>query len=106
MTQYREMIEKKRKQLQAEEWAQGVKQMHVHSLNSMWYEPNPVKIKSRKVMDIIYNDGRITRDGLEIVPSQLQGDDLIDAWEKAEYELCVCGERNCEDEYTHTTHGY
>ena len=48
MTQYREMIEKKRKQLQAEEWAQGVKQIHVHSLNSMWYEPNPIKIKSRK----------------------------------------------------------
>ena len=106
MTQYREMIEKKRNKLLAEEWAQSVNHMHLHSLNSMWYEPNPIKIKTRKVMDIIYNDGRITRDDLEIVPSQLEGDDLIDAWEKAEHELCVCGERNCEDEYTHTTHGY
>ena len=106
MTQYTEMIEKKRKQLQAEKWAQGVEHMHVHSLNSMWYEPYPDVIKTRKVMDITYNDGRITRDNVEIVPSQLVGDTLIDAWEKAEYELCVCGERDCEDEYTHTTHGY
>ena len=49
MTQYKAMIEKKRKQLLAEEWAQGVEHMHLHSLNSMWYEPNPIKIKSRKV---------------------------------------------------------
>ena len=48
----------------------------------MWYEPNPVKVKTRSVMDIIYNDGRITRDDLEIVPSQYENDELIDKWEQ------------------------
>ena len=32
MTEYTEMIERKRKQLQAEEWAKGVQHIHVHRL--------------------------------------------------------------------------
>ena len=82
MTEYKAMIERKRKQLLAEEWAKGITEIHCHSINSMWYEPNPVKVKTRSVMDIIYNDGRITRDDLEIVPSQYENDELIDKWEQ------------------------
>ena len=82
MTEYKAMIERKRKQLLAEEWAKKIREIHCHSLNSMWYEPNPVKVKTRSVMDIIYNDGRITRDDLEIVPSQYENDELIDKWEQ------------------------
>ena len=48
----------------------------------MWYEPNPIKVKTRSVLDVTYNDGRITRDDLEIVPSQYEGDDLVREWEK------------------------
>lgn len=106
MTQYQKLIERKRKLLAAEKWAEGVDTLHSHSLNSMWYEPYPDVKKSNKVLDIIYNSGRITRDSVEIVSVQLKGDALIDAWEQATHNQCVCGEQNCEDEYTHTTHGY
>ena len=82
MTEYKAMIERKRKQLLAEEWAKGVEHIHCHSINSMWYEPNPVTVKTRSVMDITYNDGRITRDGIEIVPSQYENDELIDRGEQ------------------------
>ena len=37
---------------------------------------------------------------------KLTGDALIDAWEKATHNLCVCGEQDCPEEYSHTTHGY
>ena len=80
MTEYKALIEWKRKMLAAEDWGKSVKTMQVHSCNSMWYEPNPIKVKTRKVLDIEYNNGRITRDGLEIVPIQLESDELIDAW--------------------------
>lgn len=106
MTQYQKLIERKRKLLTAEKWAEGVDTLHSHSLNSMWYEPYPDVEKPNKVLDIIYNSGRITRDGVEIVSVQLKGDALIDAWEQATHNQCICGTQNCEDEYTHTTHGY
>ena len=81
MTEYKARIERKRKQLAAEDWAKGIREIQLHSTNSMWYEPNPVKVKTRKVLDVVYNDGRITRDDLEIVPSQYKGEELIDRWE-------------------------
>ena len=56
--------------------------MHSHRLNSMWYEPEPNKVKHKNVLDITYNDGRIERDGVEILPSQVKGKQLIDRWEQ------------------------
>ena len=82
MTQYQELVLKRAKQIAAEDWAKGVANIHLHSTNSMWYEPNPVKVKTRSVLDITYNDGRITRDGVEIRPSQVSGEQLIDRWEQ------------------------
>ena len=41
MTQYHDRVVKRAKQIAAEEWARGVKSLHAHSLNSMWYEPEP-----------------------------------------------------------------
>jgi len=34
------------------------------------------------VLDITYNDGRIERDGVEILPSQVKGKALLDRWEQ------------------------
>ena len=38
MSEYRERVEKQAIQLDAEEWAKGIKQIHVHRLTSLWYE--------------------------------------------------------------------
>ena len=111
MTEYTEMIERKRKQLQAEEWAKGVQHIHVHRLTSMWYETRPEDMKMGNVIDTTYNDGTIERKlqngGIVFMTDEkLTGDALIDAWEKATHNLCVCGEQDCPEEYSHTTHGY
>jgi len=41
MTEFSETVEKQRILLEAEEWAKGVKDLHVHGLNSMWYDDRP-----------------------------------------------------------------
>ena len=82
MTEYSERVIKRAKEIAAEEWAKGVAHIHCHSINSMWYEPEPNVVKTESVMDITYNDGRIERDGVEIVPSEVSGKDLIDRWEQ------------------------
>ena len=55
MTEYKAMIERKRKQLLAEEWAKGIREIHCHSINSMWYEPKQVKVKTKKLLAQIEN---------------------------------------------------
>ena len=87
MTQYHDRVIRRAKQIAAEEWAKGVKSLHAHSLNSMWYEPEPDVKKEVGVVDIEYNDGRITRNDIELVPSQLKNDRLIDEWERFNNEL-------------------
>ena len=82
MTEYSERVIKRAKEIAAEEWAKGVVHLHSHRLNSMWYEPEPHKVKHKNVLDITYNDGRIERDGVEILPSQISGKQLIDKWEQ------------------------
>ena len=82
MTQYQELVLERAKQIAAEDWAKGIKDMHSHRINSMWYEPHPNIVKHRNVLDITYNDGRITRDEVEIVPSQYKGKELVHQWEK------------------------
>ena len=39
-------------------------------------------LASKLDLDITYNDGRIERDGVEILPSQISGKALIDKWEQ------------------------
>ena len=82
MTEYSERVIKRAKEIAAEEWAKGVAHIHCHSINSMWYEPKPNVVKTKPVMDITYNDGGIERDGVEIMPSEVRGKDLIDRWER------------------------
>ena len=38
-------------------------------------------------MDITFNDGRITRDGVEILSSQVSREQLVDDWERFGNEL-------------------
>ena len=87
MTQYTNEVEKQAKLLEAEEWAVGVKAIHAHSLNSMWYDSRPQDTDGKGVMDIEYNDGLIERrlESGELVyfGSRLTGDDLVYEWERS-----------------------
>jgi len=87
MTQYKNEVEKQAKLLAAEEWAVGVKGVHAHSLNSMWYDTRPQDTDGKNVLDIEYNDGLIERrlESGEIVyfGTRLTGDDLVYEWERS-----------------------
>ena len=87
MTEYSDMIEWKRKQLLAEEWAKGVQHIHVHSMKSMWYDNRPQDTDSGNVIDITYNDGTIERELksgeiVYMVENKLTGKELVYEWEK------------------------
>lgn len=86
MTQYKNEVKRQAKLLEAEEWAKGVKGMHAHSINSMWYDTRPQDTDGKSVLDIEYNDGLIERrlESGEIIyfGEKLTGDDLIYEWER------------------------
>jgi len=58
MTQYDDAVEYQKYRLEAENWANGVKSLHAHSLDSMWYGAGR---SDGSVIDIEYNDGRVHR---------------------------------------------
>ena len=75
--------------LEAEEWADGIKGIHVHGLTSMYYETAESKAdieKNGHVTDTEYNSGLIVRErnGKEVCTFGIRktGDDLIDAYQK------------------------
>lgn len=87
MGQYDDRVERQRLLIKAEEWAQGVKSMHAHSLSSMWYDDRPEDTADGKgVLDVEYNSGRIERtlhDNSKVsFGEELKGDALIDAYSK------------------------
>ena len=63
MTQYDEIVENQRLLLEAEEWAKVPKSLHIHRLDSMWYETEDSKkfLDKGNVTDIQYNNGIIKR---------------------------------------------
>ena len=78
-------VQRQRLLLEAEVWAKGVKNIHVHSLNSMWYDDRPQDTENDKsVTDTEYNNGIITRyqNGKHIhtFGEELTGDALIDSY--------------------------
>jgi len=81
MTEYSERVIKRAKEIAAEDWANKIRDIHMHRLNSMWYEPEPTVAKDQGVTDITYNSGKITRNGKTIVEGAT-GEDLISKWEK------------------------
>ena len=86
MTQYEDRVERQRLKLKAEEWANGVKSLHAHSISSMWYDDRPEDTADGKtVIDKEYNNGIVERtfENGEVYVFQkyeLKGDDLIGAY--------------------------
>ena len=69
MTQYKETVERQRLKLAAETWSKGIKSLHAHKLNSMWYDNRPDDTKLFGVVDTQFNDNSILRrlkDGTQI----------------------------------------
>tara|TARA_B100000941_G_C28226245_1_gene409206 strand:+ start:235 stop:507 length:273 start_codon:yes stop_codon:yes gene_type:complete len=82
MSQYDDKVERQRLLLEAEEWANGINSIHIHSLKSMWYDDRPQDTDTGNVTDTQFNDGRITREkGGKLLHTwnneQVTGDDLI-----------------------------
>tara|TARA_S200000501_G_C20577923_1_gene635900 strand:+ start:492 stop:779 length:288 start_codon:yes stop_codon:yes gene_type:complete len=81
MTQYNERVDQQRKLLKAEELADNITNIHVHSLNSMWYDDRPQDTENHSVTDIDYLSGKIERtlhDGTKIVLVEgATGNDLV-----------------------------
>ena len=44
MGQHRDKVEYQALKLDAEEWAKGIKQIHVHRLTSLWYETKELSL--------------------------------------------------------------
>ena len=86
MTQYDEIVENQRLLLEAEEWAKIPKSLHIHRLDSMWYETEDSKkfLDKGNVTDIQYNNGIIKRqqDGKTVYTfgEEITGEELIRAY--------------------------
>ena len=89
MTQYRQSVEEQRTRIAAEKWANGVSNIHVHGISSMWYDDRPEDTSNGKtVTDIMYNDGHVQRtlhesDEVIIMGTKLTGQALIDEYQKS-----------------------
>ena len=86
MTEHSDIVERQRLVLEAEQWAKGMTDMHVHRLNSMWYDDRPQDTEKGMVTDIRYNSGIIERfqnDKLiHTFGQKLKGEALLDAYTK------------------------
>lgn len=84
MTQYKDKVELQKKILAAEEFADNIKGIQIHRMNSMWYDDRPQDTKDSHVTDVEYNSGLIVRskNGIEIhtFGKRLEGDKLIDKY--------------------------
>lgn len=84
MTEYNDVVEKQRIMLEAEKWAKGMTDMHMHQLSSMWYDDRPQDTKHKMVTDIRFNSGIIERwqDGVLIhtFGKLMTGQEVLDAY--------------------------
>ena len=86
MTEFDTSVDRQRILLKAEKWANTPKCVHIHSLQSMWYDDRPEDTADgQSVTDVQYNSGLITRmkDGTIIHTwgEAKSGDDLIWAYQ-------------------------
>ena len=91
MTEYSDIVEKQKAILAAEEMRDIVENLHVHSLNSMWYDNRPQDTENdQMVTDITYMDERIERtlsDGTIILMKQgLKGEDFVRKVQRVEQD--------------------
>src|SRR6056300_618421 len=87
MSEYKQQVERQRLLLEAEALSKGVKDIHIHSLSSMWYDDRPQDTADGKsVTDVAYNSGRIERilENCEKIyfGELLTGDELIQEYQK------------------------
>ena len=86
MTQYDERVQLQRDKLAAEEWAKQPKSIHVHRIDSMWYETDESKkfLENGNVTDIQYNNGLIKRNQngkvVHVFGEEITGEELIRAY--------------------------
>ena len=93
MTEFSERVERQRILLEAEEWSKGVKDLHVHGLNSMWYDDRPEDTEDGKmVTDTQFNNGLIERKQngkvIHVWGTKLEGEELIREYER-KTQTCV-----------------
>ena len=86
MTQYKDEVELQKKILAAEEFANDIKGMQVHRMNSMWYDNRPQDTEKHSVTDVEYMSGKIERtlhDGTKVVLVEGEtGEKLVDRIEQ------------------------
>ena len=86
MTEYDDRVEFQRNLLNAEEWAKVPRSVHIHRVESMWYETEESKVdfENGNVTDTQYNNGIIKRmqDGKTIrtFGEELTGEELVRAY--------------------------
>jgi len=85
MTQYFDVVERQRLINEATDWAEKVKAIHAHSLDSMYYDNRPEDTADGKgVTDVEYNSGVIVRyQNGEVIHTfgvKLTGDELLDSY--------------------------
>jgi len=90
MTEYKDKVIHHAMFLEAEDWAKGVSQIHVHSLSSMYYDKWPEDTKNGSVTDTSYNNGTIVRTKkgkvIRVIGNELSGNKLIDLWARRNQE--------------------
>ena len=86
MTQYDDQVAYQAAKIKAEEWANGVKSLHAHSLDSCYYAEGR---SDGSVLDVQYNDGRVQRTinstGQVVMlnlDNQVTGKELVRAFER------------------------
>jgi len=87
MSEYNHLVQKQADILAAEEWGKIIKSLHVHSMNSMWYDDRPEDTEEgMMVTDTEYNSGIIERSKngniIHVFGEKLKGDDLLDSFYK------------------------
>ena len=85
MTQYYDVVERQRLINEATDWAEKVKVIHAHSLDSMYYDNRPEDTADGKgVTDVEYNSGVIVRhqngEVIHTFGTKLTGDALLDTY--------------------------
>jgi hypothetical protein len=86
MTQYDDRVAYQKAKIAAEKWASGIRMLHSHSLDTMWYGEGRT---DGSVQDIQFNDGRVQRtinSTGEVVMLNMEncvtGADLVRAYER------------------------
>ena len=85
MSQFSDRVERQRTRLAAEKWAKGFKSIHIHSLQSCWYDDRPEDTEDgESVTDIQYNDGTVVRSKqgkkIHTFGKPLRGDELVHSY--------------------------